>query len=187
MFSRFEADAVTRIAGRRAVASLDFRASKTAVTDQDLRSFRVLHLATHGVLNTEHPELSGLVFSLVDQGGRAVDGFLRLHEVYNLDLHADLVVLSACRTALGREVRGEGLVGLTRGFLYAGARRVISTTWNVDDRASSVLMSRFYESMLTKGMKATEALRDAQLSMLRDPRWADPRFWGAFTIQGDWR
>ena len=92
---------------------------------KNLRQFRILHFATHGSLNAEHPELSGLVFSLVDQKGKAVDGFLRLHEIYNLDLDADLVVLSACRTALGREVHGEGLIGLTRGFMYAGASRVV--------------------------------------------------------------
>jgi CHAT domain-containing protein len=152
-----------------------------------LRSYRVLHFATHGSLNAEQPELSGLVLSLFDAAGRPVDGFLRLHEIYNLDLDADLVVLSACRTALGREVYGEGLIGLTRGFMYAGAARVVSSVWNVDDRASAQLMARLYQAMLTKHRSPASALRDAQLSMLREARWSDPHYWAAFGLQGDWQ
>jgi CHAT domain-containing protein len=127
------------------------------------------------------------VLSLVDHAGRPIDGFLHLHEIYNLDLAADLVVLSACRTALGKEVRGEGLIGLTRGFMYAGTPRVVSTIWNVDDRASAQLMSRFYEEMLARGAAPAAALRAAQLTLLRDPRWADPHYWAAFGLQGEWR
>ena len=154
---------------------------------RDLRRHRILHFATHGTLNTEHPELSGLVFSLVDRSGKPIDGFLRLHEIYNLDLDADLVVLSACRTALGKEIHGEGLIGLTRGFMYAGASRVVSSVWNIDDRASALLMSRFYTAMFTKKLAPAAALRDAQLSMLREPRWANPHYWAAFGLQGDWK
>jgi CHAT domain-containing protein len=144
-------------------------------------------LATHGSLNTEHPELSGLVFSLVDRSGKSIDGFLRLHEIYNLDLDADLVVLSACRTALGKEVHGEGLIGVTRGFMYAGASRVVSSVWNVDDRASARLMTRFYEAMLTSKLTPAAALREAQLSLIREPRWASPHYWAAFSLQGEWK
>ncbi len=185
-FSRREAEAIAA-AAPGTLQALDFSASKSAVTTRDLRKYRILHFATHGSLNTEHPELSGLVFSLVDRAGKPVDGFLRLHEIYNLDLDADLVVLSACRTALGKEVHGEGLIGLTRGFMYAGASRVVSSVWNVDDRASALLMSRFYAAMLTKRMPPAAALRDAQLSMLRDPRWANPHNWAAFGLQGEWK
>lgn len=105
----------------------------------------------------------------------------------NLDLDADLVVISACQTALGREVHGEGLIGLTRGFMYAGATRVVSSVWNVDDRASALLMSRFYAAMLTKRLTPAAALRDAQLSLLNDPRWANPHYWAAFGLQGEWK
>ena len=186
---RFSAPKRRRSPRRRegAFEALDFTAAKQTLTGRDLRRYRILHFATHGVLNTEHPELSGLVLSLVDQGGNAIDGFLRLHEIYNLDLDADLVVLSACRTALGKEVYGEGLVGLTRGFMYAGATRVVSTVWNVDDRASAQLMARFYEAMLTKRLAPARALREAQLSLLAEPRWADPHYWAAFGLQGDGR
>jgi len=157
------------------------------VVGRDLRRYRILHFATHGSLDSLHPELSGIVLSLVDKDGTPVDGFLRLHEIYNLDLDAALVVLSACRTALGKEVHGEGLIGLTRGFMYAGAARVVSSVWNVDDRASAQLMARFYEAMVAKKLAPASALRDAQLSMLREPRWANPHYWAAFGLHGDWK
>jgi CHAT domain-containing protein/tetratricopeptide (TPR) repeat protein len=185
-FSRREAEAIGALAPR-AFAALDFMAAKPTLSARDLRQYGILHFATHGSINTAQPELSGLVLSLFDPAGKPIDGFLRLHEIYNLDLDADLVVLSACRTALGREVHGEGLIGLTRGFMYAGAARVVSSVWNVDDRASALLMARFYEAMLTKGLSPASALRDAQLSLLRQPRWADPHYWAAFGIQGDWK
>ena len=183
-FSRSEAQAIAA-ASKGTFEALDFSAAKQTLALRDLRRYRVLHFATHGVLNTEHPELSGLVLSLIDHAGNPIDGFLRLHEIYNLDLDADLVVLSACRTALGKEVYGEGLVGLTRGFMYAGATRVVSSVWNVDDRASALLMSRFYEAMLTKRLTPARALREAQLSLIADPRWANPHYWAAFGLQGD--
>jgi len=183
-FSRSEAQAIAA-ASKGAFEALDFTAAKQTLTTRDLRRYRVLHFATHGVLNTEHPELSGLVLSLIDSAGKPIDGFLRLHEIYNLDLDADLVVLSACRTALGKEVHGEGLIGLTRGFMYAGATRVVSSVWNVDDRASALLMSRFYQGMLTRRLAPAKALREAQLSLLAEPRWANPHYWAAFGLQGD--
>jgi len=186
-FSRREAEAITAAAGVRTFEALDFSAAKDTLLARDLRRHRILHFATHGVLNTDRPELSGLVFSLVDKAGKPVDGFLRLHEIYNLDLDADLVVLSACRTALGKEIHGEGLIGLTRGFLYAGASRIVSSVWNVDDRASALLMSRFYTAMLSKGLAPAAALREAQLQMLREPRWSSPHYWAAFGLQGEWK
>src|SRR5206468_10666089 len=115
--------------------------------------YRIIHFATHGVLNTKHPELSGLVLSLVDRRGMPQDGFLRLHEIYNLNLPADLVVLSACQTALGKEIRGEGLVGLTRGFMYAGAPRVVASVWKGDDGATAEWRRRFYQGMLKDNLR----------------------------------
>jgi CHAT domain-containing protein/Tfp pilus assembly protein PilF len=183
-FSRREAEAIAAISPG-VFQALDFSASKSSVLARDLRRYRIIHFATHGALNTQRPELSGLVLSLVDRGGKPQDGFLRLHEIYNLDLDADLVVLSACRTALGKDVHGEGLIGLTRGFLYAGASRVVSSVWNVDDRASAELMKRFYEAMLVRKQPPAAALRAAQLSLLNDPRWADPHYWAAFGLFGE--
>jgi CHAT domain-containing protein len=187
--SRREAAAIlARLPAGAGWPALDFEASRATATSRRLSEFRVVHFATHGVLDHARPELSGVVLSLVDAAGRPQDGFLRLHDIYNLNLAADLVVLSACQTALGQDVRGEGLVGLTRGFMYAGAPRVVATLWRVDDRATAELMRRFYGEMFgARPRPAAAALRAAQASMAREPRWAHPYYWAAFVVQGDWR
>ena len=149
--------------------------------------YRIIHLATHGVLSTEHPELSGIVLSLVDEAGKPQDGFLRLHDVYNLNLPAELVVLSACQTAVGKEIKGEGLLGLTRGFMYAGARRVLASLWNVNDSVTAELMKRFYQGLVAKGLRPAAALRAAQVEMWRLKSSRSPYFWAAFVLQGEWR
>jgi len=187
-FSRQEADAITVLArAEKSLKAIDFAANRATATSPELGRYRVLHFATHGLLNSQHPELSGLVLSLVDERGRPQDGFLRLHEIYNLKLGADLVVLSACQTALGREIKGEGLVGLTRGFMYAGAPRVVASLWNVDDRATAELMRRFYRAMLSEGMRPAAALRAAQLELRGGKGRAAPYYWAGFTLQGEWR
>jgi CHAT domain-containing protein len=176
---------------------LDFDASMTAATSPELRQYRYLHFATHGLLNSDYPELSGLAFSFWDAQGVAQAGFLTALEIYKLQLNAELVVLSGCRTALGKEIGGEGVVGLTRGFLYAGARRVLSSTWAVNDAATAELMKRFYSHLLghklatrsevgTLPLTPAAALREAQLSMWRDKRWHAPYYWAAFALQGEW-
>jgi CHAT domain-containing protein/tetratricopeptide (TPR) repeat protein len=187
-FSRAEAAAIESFVPARALLrATDFAASRQLVEQGALSDRRIVHFATHGILDTQHPDLSGLVLSLVDEKGEPRDGFLRMHEIYNLRLPADLVVLSACQTALGREVRGEGLIGLTRGFMYAGARRVIATLWQVDDESTAELMKRFYRALLREGQPPAAALRTAQAEMSRDRRWSSPFHWAAFTMQGDWR
>jgi CHAT domain-containing protein len=187
-FSRREAESIlaNAPAGERFKA-VDFDASRETATDPRLAGYRLVHFATHGVLDSEHPELSGIVLSLVDREGKPVDGYLRLHEIYNLDLPADLIVLSACQTALGKEIRGEGLVGLTRGFMYAGAPRVVASLWKVNDAATASLMGRFYRGMLKDGRPPAAALRAAQVEMLKHPRWRAPYYWAAFQLQGEWR
>ena len=187
-FSRQEADAITRLAAvKTKLEAVDFAASRTLASSGELGAYRIIHFATHGLINNEHPELSGIVLSLVDQQGRPQDGFLRLYDIYNLKLAADLVVLSACQTALGKEVSGEGIVGLTRGFMYAGAQRVIASLWRIDDRATAELMKRFYTAMLGDSLRPAAALRSAQISMWREKRWQAPYYWAAFTLQGEWR
>lgn len=187
-FSRREARAITELAAADDnLTALDFDASRATATGGELRGYRYLHFATHGVLNTEYPELSGLVLSLVDERGEPQDGFLRLHDIYNLDLAADLVTLSACDTALGREIRGEGLIGLSRGFMYAGAARVVASLWQVQDRASAEIMRRFYTGVLTRGETPAAALRAAQVSMWQDERWKSPYYWAPFVLHGEWR
>lgn len=187
-FAQAEVNAITSLVpeGQRFKA-LGFAASRAAVTSGELARFRMVHFATHGLIDSRRPELSSLVLSLVDEQGRAQNGYLRLHDIYNLELNADLVVLSACQTALGQEVRGEGLIGLTRGFMYAGAARVLASLWSVDDRATSVLMKRFYEHMISDRMSPAAALRQAQIEMSGDPRWSSPYHWAGFSLQGEWR
>jgi CHAT domain-containing protein len=186
-FTRAEADAIVAFAPRaRTVKAVDVDATRAAAL-AELGQSRIIHFATHALIDDRRPELSGIVLSLVDRDGRPVDGFLRLHEVYNMPLAADLVVLSACRTALGKDVRGEGLVGLTRGFLYGGASAVVASLWDVRDRSTAELMTRFYRAMFRDGLRPAAALRAAQASMWRDPRWAAAGYWAGFTIQGDWQ
>jgi CHAT domain-containing protein/Tfp pilus assembly protein PilF len=188
IFSRREADEISGLAGAEgSFKALDFAANRATALGSNLSRYRIIHFATHSLLNSQHPELSGIVLSLVDEEGRPQDGFLRLHDIYNLKLSADLVVLSACKTALGKEIKGEGLVGLTRGFLYAGAPRVVASLWKVDDRATAELMRLFYQRMLRDGLRPAAALRRAQIDMWKLPRWAAPYYWAGFTLQGEWK
>lgn len=177
--SRQEAEAIAGLAPAGGVRlALGAEAGRANVLGDRLGGYRTVHFATHGVLDAEHPVLSGLVLA---------DGFLNLRDVYGLTLGADLVVLSGCRTALGREIRGEGLAGLARGFFHAGAPRVVASLWKVEDRATAELMTRFYRGMWKDGLAPAAALRQAQLSIRQERRWRDPYFWAGFVLQGDWR
>jgi CHAT domain-containing protein len=188
-YSRKEADAIASLVSKNnAMVAMDFDASKTTATDSSLGSFRYVHFATHSLLNSTHPELSGLVFSLVDANGADLDGFLQAHEVYNLKLPVDMVVLSACNTGLGKEISGEGIVGITRGFMYAGASRVLVSQWRVADDATAELMARMYSGILgRKNLRPLAALREAQIGMWKDKRWSFPYYWSGFVMQGEWR
>ncbi|HKQ51061.1 MAG TPA: CHAT domain-containing protein, partial [Pyrinomonadaceae bacterium] len=187
-FSRREARAIMEVVPEgEGLLALDFRASRATVMGGALADYRIVHFATHGILNSTRPELSGIVLSLYDETGRSQDGFLGLSEIYNLDLQADLVVLSACETALGKEIRGEGLVGLTRGFMYAGSPRVIASLWKVDDAVTARLMAQFYKVMLVQGRPPAAALRAAQVQMWQQGQWSSPYYWAAFTLQGEWK
>jgi len=187
-FTRFEAENIlVNVPLQQSLKATDFRANRETATSAELSKYRFVHFATHAILNSEHPELSGIVLSLVNEQGKPVDGFLRLHDIYNLNLPADLVVLSACQTGLGREIRGEGLVGLTRGFMYAGAPRVVASLWKVDDAATAELMKRFYAAMLKDNLRPAAALRRAKVEMWKQKRWQAPYYWAAFELQGEWR
>jgi CHAT domain-containing protein len=166
-----------------------FKANRETATSPQLARYQVVHFSTHALLNDERPDLSGIVLSLVDERGNPQDGFLQLYEIYNLNLPVDLVVLSACQTAVGREVKGEGLISLMRGFMSAGARRVAATLWEVDDEATTELMKQFYLNMLRdKHQPAAAAMRSAQLSLQgRKDRWANPFYWAGFVVQGEWK
>jgi CHAT domain-containing protein len=188
--SRDEANAIAsvlRSEDPQAVhVALDFDASRAHVLTDGLTRFRLVHFATHGVVDTRHPEMSGLILSLVDKRGRRQDGYLRLGDIYKLKLSADLVVLSSCDSALGKDLDSEGIIGLPRGFLYAGAKSVIASLWKVNDDATATLMSRLY-ARIRKGEGPGSALRGAQLEMIRDEQWSNPYYWAAFVLQGDYR
>jgi CHAT domain-containing protein/tetratricopeptide (TPR) repeat protein len=187
-FTRQEANQLMALTPRESsFRAIDFQASRATVLDPGLGQYRYLHFATHGYLDSERPGLSALVFSMVDAQGKPQNGFLRANDIYNLKLPAELVVLSACQTGLGKEIKGEGLVGLTRGFMYAGAARVVVSLWNVNDKATADLMTKFYEKMLRQGARPAAALRAAQVEMWKQKQWQSPYYWAAFTMQGEWR
>ena len=186
--TRTEAEAILKLVSpENSLKAFDFDANYNWATQKQLSNYRYLHFATHGFVDTTDPQLSGIVLSLFDQkGDRQKEGFLRLHELFNLNFPAELVVLSACQTGLGKEVKGEGLVGLTRGLMYAGAERVVVSLWNVKDDATSLLMREFYFQILQQGKTPARALREAQLKMWQTQKWQNPYSWAAFTIQGEW-
>jgi CHAT domain-containing protein/Tfp pilus assembly protein PilF len=186
-YTRQEAEAILALApatGRK--AALGFEANRAAAMSEDLSRYRIIHFATHSFLDSMHPELSGIALSMFDRQGRPQEGFLRAHEVFNLKLGAELVVLSGCRTGLGKEVKGEGLYGMTRGFMYAGSKRVLVSLWDVQDQATARLMSDFYRDLLGPKRAATAAaLRAAQIAIWRDTRWQAPYYWAGFVLQGE--
>jgi CHAT domain-containing protein len=185
-YARRELKNLSDVAGSETLMLTGFDASRQKLLQADLSKYSILHFATHGVLDPKRPENSGLFLSMVDKDGKPQNGFLTLQDIYGLNAPVDLVVLSACRTALGKNVRGEGLIGLTRGFMYAGASSVVASLWKVDDEATAELMKRFYKNMLEGGLTPAAALREAQNSIRKDPKWRAPYYWAAFTLQGEY-
>lgn len=187
-FTRREADRILALAPVDATfKATGFKASRSAALDPKLGSYRYLHFATHGLLDSERPGLSALALSMVDEGARPQDGFLRVNDVYNLKLPVELVTLSGCQTGLGKAVKGEGMIGLTRGFMYSGAARVVVSLWNVNDQATSELMARFYRKILKGNQRPAAALRMAQIEMWRQRQWQAPYYWATFVLQGEWK
>jgi CHAT domain-containing protein len=187
-FTRQEADQILAQAPRaKNFKAVDFKANRAVATGNELSKYRYVHFATHGYIDSDRPDLSAIVLSLVDEAGKPEDGFLRAHDIYNLNLPAEVVVLSACETGLGKQIKGEGLVGLTQGFMYAGARRVVVSLWNVNDKATAELMARFYRGILREKKTPAAALRNAQMEMSRQKQWQSPYYWAAFVLQGEWK
>lgn len=188
LYTRNEAVAVMSVTPPgKGMLALDFEANRRTATSPALAKYRIIHFATHGILDNRHPELSGLVLSLVNKKGKAQDGFLKLQDIYGLKLPVELVVLSGCQTGLGEQINGEGLIGLTRGFMYAGASRVVASLWSVSDIATASLMADFYEAMERDGMRPAAALRAAQLRIWKQKQWSFPYYWAGFEIQGEWK
>jgi len=183
-FSREEARAIQELAPRRSTVWTDFAATRTRALDGTLGRYRYLHFASHAVVDESLPQLSTIQLSRVDEAGRFQNGALRLRDLLSLTLNAELVVLSACRTALGAQVAGEGLIGFAGGFLRAGADRVLASLWDVDDRAAATFMSRFYEGLFQRRLAPERAYHEAQTSMRLDPRWRHPRDWAGWVLIG---
>jgi CHAT domain-containing protein len=174
---------IDRWLSRRSRVYLEREATEGNLKHAGLEQYRYVHFATHGVVDEKHPRQSGLL--LMEEKGSTEDGVLHLGEIYNLSLNADLVVLSACETGLGQLARGEGVIGLTRGFLYAGASSVLVSLWRAADATTATLMADFYRELLT-GKPASHALREAKLRAIRrDPESAKPYSWSAFVLIGE--
>jgi CHAT domain-containing protein/predicted negative regulator of RcsB-dependent stress response len=164
-----------------------FKANKAAALDHRVSESRIVHIAAHAILNDEHPDLSSLVLSQIDEHGNRQNGNLWLRDIYTMRLSAQLVVLSACETALGKEIKGEGLMSMVRGFMYSGTPRVVASLWKVDDVATAELMEEFYKQMLVGGKTAAAALREAQIQQLTKKSKQSPYYWAAFQLHGEWK
>ena len=167
---------------------LDFAASREAASGNALQDFEIIHLATHSLTNERHPELSRIVFSRVAQDGSPRPGNLFAKDIYQMKLSADLVVLSSCQSALGRQQPGEGPMSLSRAFLFAGSKAVVASLWEVNDEATAELMQRFYRHMLKDKLPPSGALAMAQSEFRRhrDKKLRDPYYWAGFELYGEW-
>jgi CHAT domain-containing protein/tetratricopeptide (TPR) repeat protein len=187
--TRAEAEQIARLAktaGAQADMWLDLSANEAEVKTHEIQSYRVLHVATHGILDAQRPQFSGLVLSLVGNKNDD-DGFLRTSEVFNLKLGAPLVMLSACESGLGKLKRGEGVIGLTRAFMYAGAPTVGVTLWSVADKPTAQLMTDFYQQLLGPNPSPSSAMREAQLVMISGKKYSAPFYWAPFVLVGEWK
>ena len=186
-YAKHELDELRDVAGKTALIVSDYAATREKFMTTDLTQYAILHVVTHGYFDQKRPEASGLVLTNVSREQKQLNGFIGLRDIYELRAPVYLVVLSACQTALGKDVRGEGLLGVTRGFMYAGAPSVVASLWQVDDEATAELMKLFYRNMLENNMRPGEALRAAQNSIRQQPKWHSAYYWAAFTLQGDYR
>lgn len=186
--SQHESDSIVNLIGdAKSDVFTGFSATRGRLLQTKVEDYKILHFATHGLMDEKRPELSGLVFSRFDETGTPVDAIVRLQDIYLMRLNADLVVLSACETGVGKHVRGEGLISLNNAFLRAGAKTVVSSLWKVEDGATLELMKHFYAAMIDEKLPPPAALRKAQLALRRNPRYSSPFYWAAFTVQGDFR
>jgi CHAT domain-containing protein len=183
-----EADSIAETVGKSRTEVLSgFAANRERVLDSTISDYRMLHFATHGLVDVSRPEVSSIVLSQYDENGEKREGFLRLQDIYSLDLASDLVVLSACQSGIGKEIKGEGLMSLNNAFLQAGAKSVVSSAWKVDDDATNELMKKFYTNLVDKRLTTSQALRQAQIEMSKSAQFSSPFYWAAFTVQGEFR
>jgi len=186
--TRAEAEAIAAIAragGAKSESWIDLAANEEKIDSADVANYRIVHIATHGLLDIERPQFTGVVLSLV--GNTKADGFLRTDEIFNLKMRPSLVMLSACETGLGKEKRGEGVIGLTRAFMYAGAPTVGVSLWSVADKSTAELMTDFYKRLLSAGSHPVASMRDAQLAMINGKKYSAPFYWAPFVLVGEWK
>jgi CHAT domain-containing protein len=179
-FSASEAQAIERYAGPGSKIYTGAEASESRVKADHLNRFRVIHFATHGLISQQKPARSALVLA----PGEYEDGFLQVREIYELKLESDLVVLSACQSARGQILAGDGIRGLAQAFLHAGARSVVASLWDVNDAGTALFMDAFYRHLADQKSKA-ETLRAAKIEMLRQSPTSSPRYWAAFILIGE--
>ena len=183
-----EADSIAEAVGKSNTEIVSgFAANREKALSDDVSDYRILHFATHGLIDLERPEISSIVLSQFDETGQKREGFLRLQDIYALDLSSDLVVLSACQSGVGKEVKGEGMMSLNNAFLQAGAKSVLSSAWKVDDDATAEFMKRFYTNLINEKLTPAESLRRTQIEMARETQFKSPFYWAAFTVQGEYR
>ncbi len=182
--TRKEATKIAALSPGKNLIKLDGEASRQLVMNTDLNPYRIVHIATHGILNSQNPARSGMVLSALNAQGELQRSLLSTADVFNLKLSSDLVVLSGCTTALGKEVQGEGLIGMTGGLMYSGSQQVAAGLWDVDDDGTALLMMQFYQGMLNQGLSPAAALRAAQINLFKNKDWKAPYYWSAFTLQG---
>lgn len=186
--SKIEGDSILNFAdSSKSDIFTGFAATRERFLNENVSEYKILHFATHGLIDEKRPELSGIIFSRFNEKREKLDEFVRLHDIYGLNLNADLVVLSACETGIGKEEKGEGLLSLNNGFLQVGAKTVLSSLWKVEDSATVELMKNFYEILANEETTSSKALQKAQIKMWESGRYKSPFYWAAFTIQGDFK
>jgi CHAT domain-containing protein len=185
-FAGDEAMMIRATMGTEATQLFSGTIDQATLQNLNWNEFSIGHFAMHAILNQQYAELSGLALTRERGSGAGSGNFLWYGDVRHLHAKLDLVVLSACNTALGEQVPGEGLRGLTQAFFAAGSQRVLGTLWEVDDQATSEWMRHFYQSLKKTPSPAT-ALHDAQKAMAADPQWSAPYYWAGFVLAGDWR
>ena len=192
--------------GKKALIKTHQQANESLVKSDEMQNYKILHFATHGFVNENNPELSGILFAqdtsktlqglqnLIRSNLEQNEGILYQSEIYNLNFNADLVVLSACETGLGKITKGEGVIGLTRALLYAGSKNIIVSLWSVNDKSTSKLMIDFYENLLAEKkpykvsknlIKYNKPLSEAKRKMIKDGKYAHPYFWSPFILIGE--
>ncbi len=186
--SKDESETIINIVGAASADNFSgFAATREKLLNLKTADYKIIHFATHGLTDEKRPELSGIVLSRFNEKGQKLNEFFRIQDIYGLNLNADLVVLSACETGIGKAVKGEGLMSLNNAFLQTGAKTVMSSLWKVEDSATLELMKNFYGAMKDKNLTPSESLRQAQIKLRENPRYKSPFYWAAFTVQGDFR